>query len=531
MGNRIKTLSAYLECSVITTARVERLKEFIDILAKMGYNEFYLGLTDAYKVENYPYFNYKRGHYTKDELLDLEKYASERGVTLVPAIQVLGHLEYIWRHGVFQDMMDTRCILEVGNEKAYAFVEAMIKSISESFKGRRIHVGMDETFGIGTGNYLKHNAPKDKKALVLEYLKKVVEIAKKYNIEIEMWGDMLLEREGTNVTPDMVKAELPKNTLVWQWDYDTKDKKKIRQKVLDIKKHADKFGFAGSAWKIASYAPSNQYSIERLINQIEVCGEEGVTNYMVTLWGDNGIPCSMFSVLPSLFIASEFNQRKDVSKSKLDKEKFKKIVGVSYDDVYSLEYLSNPWRRKQPYLCSMSFLVMFSDLFVGNYDLVISEGINKKFKSLANKYRKIDGGVMSHTFKEASALADVLALKAFLGKRIREAYKANEKETLKFLVDHDLTKLIKKMKVFNKVFDEFALHEWQPLGLEANQIWHNAVIGRLEFIKMRLLSFINNNEKLEEIEEETLPPSYIPPISEDSYILNWHQWLFSYCMK
>ena len=46
---------------------------------------------------------------------------------------------------------------------------------------------------------------------------------------------------------------------------------------------------------------------------------------------------------------------------------------------------------------------------------------NKKFKALAHKYKKIDGGVMSYTFKEASALADVLAIKAFLGKKIRKA--------------------------------------------------------------------------------------------------------------
>ena len=91
-------------------------------------------------------------------------------------------MDYLRQNQVFEELLDINNILEVGNPKVYEFVEAMLKSISESFVGRRVHVGMDETFGIGTGKYLLHNPPKDKKALVLEHLIKVREIARKYNL-------------------------------------------------------------------------------------------------------------------------------------------------------------------------------------------------------------------------------------------------------------------------------------------------------------------------------------------------------------
>ena len=63
-----KRLSVFLECSTGNTFTVASIKRFIDILYKLGYNELYLGLTDAYKIEGEPYFNYMRGGYTIDDL-------------------------------------------------------------------------------------------------------------------------------------------------------------------------------------------------------------------------------------------------------------------------------------------------------------------------------------------------------------------------------------------------------------------------------------------------------------------------------
>ena len=65
--NKIKTLSVYLECS-LTCTKKDELKRFILMISKMGYQEFYLGLTDAYKIDEYPYFNYKRAYFSKDDL-------------------------------------------------------------------------------------------------------------------------------------------------------------------------------------------------------------------------------------------------------------------------------------------------------------------------------------------------------------------------------------------------------------------------------------------------------------------------------
>lgn len=530
--NKVKTLSCYLECSSGNAPKVSQIKRFIDYISAFGYQEFYFGLTDAYKIDEYSYFNYHRGSYSKEELLDIEAYALSKCVRVIPAVQVLGHLQYIWRHQSFREFMDTRSILEVGNPLSYKLVDAMFKSMASSFVGRTIHIGMDETFGLGMGEYLHKHGLKDKKVLLLEYLKEVVKIAHKYDFNIEIWGDMLTDDKCTTISIDDIKKEIPEDTLVWLWDYDSKDTSLLNKKIKDMQKHATTIGFAGCAWKHTSYVAANNYSIPRLIKQLDVCCKNNIDKYMVTIWADFAIPSSIYSVLPSLFIAGENNQNEPVGNAKLNKQKFYDIVGVKYDDLLSLDLLNNPYRHdRTTYYNNTSYIAIFSDMLLGNYDLYASEEVNKKYHLLANKYRcfakKYIDVNFSYYFNMISNFANVLSLKIHLAEAIRNAYYKNDKETLNAYLK-DIDKLIKAVEKFNKSFDKYFLNEYQAFGLEISQLHHGYLLTRLAYLKTRLIDFINNDTEIGEYKERTLKANYIPDASEDCYLNNNFEWLITY---
>lgn len=530
--NKVKTLSCYLECSSGCAPKVDAIKKFIAYLAAFGYQEFYLGLTDAYKIEGYPYFNYHRGSYSHEELLDIESYAESLGVKTIPAIQVLGHLEFIWRHESFRSFMDTRSILEVGNPKSYQFVDAVFESMSKSFRGRTLHVGMDETFGLGLGEYLNKHGLKDKKALLLEYLKEVVKIASKHGFKIEIWGDMLLDDKCTSISEEEVKKELPEHTLAWLWDYESTDKKTLQDKIEGMKAHASEIGFAGCAWKHISYVGNNDYSIPRLINQLEACGESKIDKYMVTIWGDFGIPSSIFSVLPSLFVAAEANQNHPLG-SKLDKGKFKGVVGVSFDDFISLDLLNNPYKHDRT-KChnSTSYIAFFSDLLLGNYDLYASKETNAKYASLSRKYHRLaknmDDPYFRLYFSMIGDYAKILSLKLRLASSIREAYKNKDKASLTAIRDGTLSKYIRLVSSFCDAFDAYYLHEYQSFGLEISQLHHSHMLGRAKYVKKALSDYIENEIEIGEFKEETLKSDYHPDPTEDCFIENNFDWLITY---
>lgn len=58
---KFEHLSALVECSSGVVPKVETIKKYLDIFSRMGYDRMYLGLADAYKIPEEPFFNYKRG--------------------------------------------------------------------------------------------------------------------------------------------------------------------------------------------------------------------------------------------------------------------------------------------------------------------------------------------------------------------------------------------------------------------------------------------------------------------------------------
>lgn len=160
---------------------VEFVKKFIDLLALHNMNTFHWHLTDdqgwRIEIKKYPKLTTigsqrsgtvlgtnsdlddgipHGGFYTQQEARDIVKYAAERHITVVPEIDMPGHMlaalacypelgctggpyqvGHYW--GVYTD------VLCVGNPKVYEFVEGVLGEIMDIFPSEVIHIGGDET--------------------------------------------------------------------------------------------------------------------------------------------------------------------------------------------------------------------------------------------------------------------------------------------------------------------------------------------------------------------------------------------------
>ena len=81
-----------LDMSRNAVMKPQQVKDFANLLSKMGYNMIQLYTEDTYEVENEPYFGYLRGRYTHDELKDIVSYCESIGVEVIPCVQTLAHL-------------------------------------------------------------------------------------------------------------------------------------------------------------------------------------------------------------------------------------------------------------------------------------------------------------------------------------------------------------------------------------------------------------------------------------------------------
>ena len=159
---------------------VEMIKEFLDVMALHGCNQFHWHLTDdqgwRFEVKSMPELALRGsvreqttigpnvgifdgvphgGYYTQEECRDIVKYAAERYINVIPEIDLPGHMQSALH--VYPELGCTggpypvrtywgvsREVLCGGNPKTLEFLKNVLKEVCEVFPSKIIHIGGDE---------------------------------------------------------------------------------------------------------------------------------------------------------------------------------------------------------------------------------------------------------------------------------------------------------------------------------------------------------------------------------------------------
>lgn len=503
-------LGIMFDCSRNGAATVDTLKRWIDLASSMGYNFIQLYSEDMLELKDYPYIGHMRGRYTKEEIKELDAYALNKGIELMPCIQTLGHLGIIFKweqHGFLEDCDG---ILLIDSDDTYKYLDHVFATCAECFTSRNINIGMDEAFSAGLGRHLAEHGYEDRFSLLCRHLKKVNEIAEKYGFKSIMWSDLFfnfLKNEnfsGEIKMTDELRQAIPENVGLIYWDYYVKNENEFDKGIKNHLLFEREVYYAGAALTYTGFVPHNRFSLEATERGIRTCIKNGVRNAMITLWGDDGKECSYFSALPSLYAFAEY------AKGNFDLEKIKQgfsdLIGISFDD-FMLVDLPNEvdvnqvvgWNNPSKY-------IFYNDLFLGLFDCYTIESSAEKFKKDAMRLEKLClHSTYGYLFKNIQAFLNVLSEKVTLGVRTRQYYLAKDKKALKKLAKREYPSLIKKIDVFYDTFKRAWDKENKPFGFELMDYRFGGIVRRIEHLKTRLLDFASGNcEKLPELEEKSL---------------------------
>lgn len=531
------SLGVMIDCSRDAVPNVEGLKRFFDVIAKMGYNVVMLYTEDTYEVENEPYFGYQRGRYSMDELRELDRYAAERGIELIPFIQTLAHLATLkrwraYRHQVF----DIDDILLVDEPRTYELIENMFKTLAKTFTSRRVHLGYDEAHHIGLGKYLDMHGFTDRYALLLKHLNRVCEIARKYGFETMLLANDLFFNlapgvfctEDVKEFPTEIVENVPKDCATVYWDYFATDPKRYDSMMKSSKNLSPNVWFSGGAWTWGTFSPHNRYSIKRNAIAIPCCVENGVREAFFTLWGDNGGECAYEAVLPALMHIAALAD--DLPEAEM-KARFYAITGERFDDFMDLDLPNYIFGEnvpvESPYFqhsaCNYCKTHLYDDPFLG----AMSANLAADDASLMADYAKRlhahakESKTYGLLYETMACLSDVLSYKLLLAKKTRACYEMGDKEGLRALAEQDYTECITRLDTFYKAFRQ----QWYAINKTYGFEIHDARLGglsrRLENCKERLLSYVNGEiAEIAELEEKLL-------LMKDTYIPSWAEMISS----
>ena len=499
-------LGVMVDCSRNAVMTPDALKKFITILATMGYNQVQLYTEDTYEVDDEPYFGYLRGRYSKAELKELDDFACNLGVELVPNIQTLAHMNAFLRFR--GDLVDANDILLVGEEKVYDLIDRMFRSMRECFRTKNIHIGMDEAHMLGRGKYYDRNGPENRFDILCKHLQRVCALAEKYDFQPMMWSDMFFKLASggqyyaQNAKFDTTLQDLiPKNVTLVYWDYYSTDRKRYEKMIKAHHQLSDKIVFAGGASRWYGFAPHNGFSLKHIQASFAACAKYGIKDVFITMWGDDGGECSSFAVLPALCYAACLNQ--GITKMADIRAKFAQWVGLQFDDFMLLD-LPNAIEKAEKVICPSKYL-LYGDCFMSRFQNLENAETAKIYATYTRKLRNAAkrNGEYAYLFETMASLCHVLEIKQDICTRSRQAYA--DKALLDGVIA-DYKKMIKRMEVFYRTFRNQWYAENKPHGFDVQDIRLGGLLQRMKSCLERLEDYRDGKiDRIPELEEAIVP--------------------------
>lgn len=503
-----------LDLSRNAVMTVPRLKRFITLCSKMGLNTVMMYMEDTYEIPEYPYFGHYRGRYSQEELKELDSYADQLGIELVPAIQTLAHLTNPLKWGFANGMRDTSDILLVDEEKTYLFLQAAIKSIAECFKTKKIHIGMDEAHDLGKGHYLAKHGLEDSFSIMTKHLQKVTAICENYQLKPMMWSDMFFRigsKSGDyydkNISfPKSLIDNMPAIDMVC-WDYYHHEEEEYTTIFSNHKKLERPLIFAGGVWTWNGLAPNYGKSFATTKAGLAAAKKAQIKEVYATLWGDDGAETPLIASLLGLQQFSE-EQFKENPSETLIAERFQLFHHLNAEDFWLLNDFDQTEgvAENNPHGSNSSKLLLYQDVFFGLYEKNLSNlHLKKHFEKLATDLLTVR--LTSETqemFAFYQQLARVLFIKADIETELLQAYQEDNHEKLKHLLSQleSLQKEIKKLQIFHR---NLWFYWNKPFGYEVIDLRYGGLISRIETARWRLQNYLDGRlEKLTELEEPRL---------------------------
>ncbi len=505
-----KNFGVMIDCSRNGVMKPAVVKKLIDYISAMGYTSLQLYTEETYKIPSEKYFGYLRGGYSAEEIRDIDAYAQEKGIELIPCFQVLGHFDCLVKLPAYKEIVDVDNILLVDEPKTYDLIEKIFAFMAENYTSRKANIGMDEAHMLGLGEFLDRFGYQKRFDILLRHLNKVSDIAREYGFTLSMWSDMFFRLlnngdyygENDELGQEII-AKIPDNVELVYWDYYHTEYEIYDRMLAAHQKTGKEIWFAGGAWSWLGFAPFNQRSLNTCKPAIENVIKHKVKNVLVTVWGDDGKECSYFAVLPTLYAVRQFgNDNFDMDKIK---EGFKTLFGLDFE---AFTYLDNVNCAKSNF-AEASFenpakSLLYNDCFLGIADKDLENEGELPFAHWAEKIEKAGEsmGELSYIFTTLSSLASVLAVKYDLGLRTRKAYQEKDKTALLTIVD-SYEETLKRLRIFYENFKDLWFRENKPHGFEVQDIRLGGLMQRIEHCKQRLIEYIEGKiSNIPELEEE-----------------------------
>ncbi len=501
------------DCSRNAVLKPEAIRFFLRKMALMGLNLAMMYTEDTYEVPGQPYFGYKRGRYTYEELKTLDDYANLFGIEMCPCIQTLGHLDRVLRWPQYHPLRENDAVILADLEESYQLLEQMVRAAAAPYRSKRIHIGMDEAFGVGLSAHLYRHGYENPQHIMGRHLKRLLDITDALDLKAMIWSDIYFLIDGRNYhspedpSPEAVAAVDPRVSLVY-WDY-----YQSREEMYDdaIRKH--RFFpaptlFAGGLWTWIGPAPSYPTAIENTIAALSSCRRAGIGTVYATAWGDDGQECNLLASLLGMQLYGEMSYRNDYDEENL-RARFRRCCHADAQAFLDLSafnsvpgmrsYSNDPSNACKIFLYQDPLVQLFEKDMEGFAAVEHYEELTKKFSQYEEENPEFET-----LFGFYTALAHALRLKCRWHRDAGRAVREKDLDLAAALAEY-IPATVAAIEYLRLVWRKLWESTNKPYGFEIIDFRMGGVQARLKTAGERMRQFANGAlEDIPELSSETL---------------------------
>lgn len=422
-------------------------RDFLDYMAIMGLNMYLMYIEVHYELPGRKYFGYQRSRYTNEEMKAIDDYAFDYGIEVIPCMQTLGHLAAYLEWPESGDVKETAQVLDVDSEETYKFIEDMIVASMSQLRSKRIHIGMDEAFGLGRSDRkLRKYGLRSQIDLFLDHLGKVAKICDRLGYRPMIWNDFifcLYSETGLNkydLETEISQEHMdrfPKNVQLVYWHYGEEKQNCDEYMIKKNQAFGNDVIFAGGLLMWTNALPDNMLSYEASEEGLLASKKCGLKEVFTTLWCSTSKACNCINGLLHMQQYAEHTYHKTVTKEHL-KERFEACTGASFDAYMNMSQFGNIMDgREYPYEVYFTRFrgqkFMFQDVFPGKFDYMLQE---QKMSDHYAKWAEYYKGFCNEddrwfcVYNTCYLIFDFISTKTYIAENIRNKYLEGDKEFL-----------------------------------------------------------------------------------------------------
>ena len=440
----------------------ESLRNIVDLMVRLKLNVLMLYTEHVFRFRRHPDIGKDSWPLDAQMLRELDHYAAERYVELIPTLQSLGHMHQILKIERYAHLAESekKWSLSPAVTETYELLKDLYAEYLPNFRSEWFNANCDEPVDLGKGKSKELAEKRGLGTVFLDHVEQVRKLASSLGKKTMIWSDVVHEY------PQSI-ADLSPELMLLDWWY---EKDHDFNRVQAFAKHKIPFMVCAGTSSWNALFPRVTNALANITKYAEVGKKYGAEGFLNTDWGDGG-HYNLFgnSLLCIAWGAQAAWGTTEVKGAEFDRafsrQLFSDITGATARYYRRLGHLHNAGFRH--FNNSPIKTLYFEDLSQAPYTQKIRpKQLQKTLMGLKNLAKKLDNTpeafcgnqLVESEFRLGLASSILAARKGLAGKSYVE-WRLDERR----LNTHERRKLAKEMKA---MADEQLL-----LGRELQRLW------------------------------------------------------------